>query len=121
MAGRGYLAYHLLAASWIMVGLLVDTRPGYLREPGVLGELVFLIVLYPLAIPALIMCGGPHNCGGSPLTILSVPVLLLTLIAAGSGFYLAFSFSDGSHACPASVIHRVGEVLLRHPPLGDDL
>jgi hypothetical protein len=75
-----------------MVGLLVDTRPGYLREPGALGELVFLIVLYPLAIPALIMCGGPHNCGGSPLTILSVPVLLLTLIAAGSGFYLAFSF-----------------------------
>jgi hypothetical protein len=56
--GRGYLAYHLLAASWIMVALLVDTRPGYLREPGALGELVFLIVLYPLAIPALIMWGA---------------------------------------------------------------
>ena len=69
------------------------------HPPGVLArawrdslELAFMIILYPLAIPALVMCGGPHNCGGSPLTILSVPVLLLTLIAAGSGIRLAFNF-----------------------------
>ena len=90
--GRGYLVYHLLVASWIVFGFLVDTRSGYGREPGVLGELIFLIVVYPLAIPALVMCGGPHNCGGSPLTILSLPLLLLTLIAAGSAIYIVFDY-----------------------------
>jgi hypothetical protein len=51
-----------------------------------------MIFLYPLAIPALVMCGGPHSCGESPLTVFSVPVLMLTLIAAGSGIRLAFNF-----------------------------
>jgi hypothetical protein len=82
----------MLVASLMVFWFLVDTRPGYWREPGALSELAFMIILYPLAIPALVMYGGPHNCGGSPLIILSVPVLLLTLIAAGSGIRLAFKF-----------------------------
>ena len=71
---------------------LVDTRSGYGREPDVLGELIFLIVVYPLAIPALFMCEGPHNYGGSPLIILSLLLLLLTLIAAGSAIYIVFDY-----------------------------
>jgi hypothetical protein len=88
--GSVYLAYHGLAASWLVVEFFVDTRPGYWRESGVLAELVLTILIYPLAIPALVLCGGLHNCGGSPLTVLAVPVLLLTLVAAGSGCWLGF-------------------------------
>jgi len=87
--GGGYLVYHGLAASLVVVLFFVDTRPGYWREPGALAELALTILIYPLAIPALVMCGGLHNCGGSPLTVLAVPVLLLTLVAAGSGIWLA--------------------------------
>jgi hypothetical protein len=92
--GRGYLAYHILAASLMIFWFFVGSRPGYWREPGALSELAFMIFLYPLAIPALVMCGGPHVCGSgeSPLTVFSVPVLMLTLIAAGSGIRLAFHF-----------------------------
>lgn len=89
--GGGYLVYHGLVASLIVVLFAVEMRPGYLRKPGTIAELAFAIFLYSLAIPALVMCGGPHNCGGSPLTVLAVPVLL-TLVAAGSGIWLAFDF-----------------------------
>lgn len=88
--GGGYLVYHGLVASLMVVLFFVETRPGYWREPGALAELALTILLYPLAIPALVMCGGLHNCGGSPLTVLAVPVLLLTLVAAGSGIWLTF-------------------------------
>lgn len=88
--GAGYLVYHGLAAGLMVVLFFVETRPGYWREPGALGELALTILLYPLAISALVMCGGLHNCGGSPLTVLAVPVLLLTLVAAGSGMWLTF-------------------------------
>jgi len=87
--GGGYLVYHGLAASLTIVLFFVDTRPGYWREPGALAELALTILIYPLALPALVMCGGLHNCGGSPLTVLAVPILLLTLFAAGSGIWLA--------------------------------
>jgi hypothetical protein len=88
--GGGYLIYHGVVAGLMVVLFFVDTRPGYWREPGALAELALTILLYPLAIPALITCGGLHNCGGSPLTVLAVPVLLLTLVAAGSGIWLTF-------------------------------
>jgi hypothetical protein len=88
--GGVYLVYHGLAAGSIVVLFFVDTRPGYWREPGALPELAVTILIYPLAIPALVMCGGLHNCGGSPRTVLAVPVLILTLVAAGSGIWLAF-------------------------------
>jgi hypothetical protein len=88
--GSAYLAYHGLAAGWLVFEFFVNTRPGYWRESGVLAELALTILIYPLAIPALVMCGGLHNCGGSPLTILAVPVLFLTLVAAGSATWLAF-------------------------------
>jgi hypothetical protein len=90
--GTVYLAYHGLAASWLVVEFFVNTRPGYWRESGVLAELVLTMLLYPLAIPALILCGGLHNCGGSPLTVLAVPMLLVTLVAAGSGCWLGLRF-----------------------------
>ena len=88
--GSVYLAYHGLAATWLVVEFFVNTRPGYWRESGVLAELALTVLIYPLAIPALVLCGGLHNCGGSPLTVLAVPMLLLTLIAAGSGCWLGF-------------------------------
>ena len=34
--GTAYLAYHVLAASWLVVEFFADTRPGYWREPGAL-------------------------------------------------------------------------------------
>lgn len=88
--GSVYLTYHGLAASRLVVEFFVDTRPGYWRESGVLAELVLTILIYPRVIPALVLCGGLHNCVGSPLTVLAVPVLLLTLVAAGSGCWLGF-------------------------------
>lgn len=88
--GAGYLVYHELAAGLMISLSFVETRPGYWREPGALAELALTILLYPLAIPALVMCGGLHNCGGSPLTVVAVPVLVLTLVAAGSGMWLTF-------------------------------
>jgi hypothetical protein len=67
--GAGYLVYHGLAAGLMVVLFFVETGSGYWREPGALAELALTILLYPLAIPALVMCGGLHNCGGSPLTV----------------------------------------------------
>ena len=63
MAGPWLSGVSSVVASWIVFGL-VDTRSGYGREPDVLGELIFLIVVYPLAIPALFMCGGPTIVAG---------------------------------------------------------
>lgn len=91
--GSVYLAYHGLAASGLIVEFFVDTRPGYWRESGVLAELALTILIYPLAIPGLVLCGSLHNCGGSLLTVLAVPVLLLTLVAAGSGCWRGFYLS----------------------------
>src|SRR5262249_52462514 len=88
--GSVYLAYHGLAASWLVVDFFVNTRPGYWREAGGLAALALTMLIYPLAIPALVLWGGLHNCSGSPLTILAVPMLLLTLVAAGSGCWLGF-------------------------------
>ncbi len=90
LLGSVYLTYHGLAASWLVVEFFVNTRPGYWRESGVLAELALTILIYPLAIPALVLCGGLHNCGGSPLTVLAVPMLFLTLVAAGSACWLGF-------------------------------
>lgn len=45
------LAYHEVAASWLIVDFFVNTRPGYCRESGVLVELALTILIYPLAIP----------------------------------------------------------------------
>jgi hypothetical protein len=90
--GRGYLSYHLVAASLMTFAFLTETRSGYWRDFGVLSEFVLMIILYPLAIPALVMCGGPHNCGSRPAFVFSVPVLLLTLVAAASGIRLAVGF-----------------------------
>jgi hypothetical protein len=67
--GGGYLVYHALVVSVLVVLFFVDTRPGYWREPGVVAGLTLTVLLYPLAIPALVVCGGPHNCGGIPLTL----------------------------------------------------
>jgi hypothetical protein len=97
--GIAYVAYHVLAASWLVVEFFADTRPEYWREPGALAGLGLTALIYPLAIPALVLCGGLHNCGGSPLTILAVPVLLLTLFAAATACWLAFYlFSRRSRA-----------------------
>jgi len=93
--GRGYLVYHPLVASVLVVLFFLDTRPGYWGEPGVVAGLALTVLLYPLAIPALVVCGGPHNFGGSALTVVALPVLLLTLIAAGSGVWLAVNLFRG--------------------------
>jgi hypothetical protein len=90
LLGRIYLAYHTVFASVIVVSFLMGTRPGYWRDA--VPVFAVLIVLYPLAIPALVACGGLHNCGGSPLTVLALPILLVTLFAAGSAIWVAFSF-----------------------------
>ena len=88
--GGGYLVYHWLVAGLMVVLFVVETRPGYWREVGTVAELAVVILLYPLAIPALLMCGSLHNCGGSSLAVLAVPLLLVTLVAAGSGIWVAF-------------------------------
>ncbi len=87
--GRGYLAYHALAVIVLVVLFLVDTRPGYWQAPGAVGELVLMALVFPLVIPALVVSGGPHNGGGGVLLLAALPVLLLTLVAAGSGVWLA--------------------------------
>jgi len=89
--GWGYLAYHGLAATLLIVLFFVDTRPGYWQTTGAVGELALMALLYPLAIPALFVSGGPHNGGGGVLLVVAAPVLLLTLVAAGSGVWLAVS------------------------------
>jgi len=87
--GSVYLAYHGLAASWLIVEFFVDTRPGYWRSrelsPNCLNH-SHLPTRHPRVSPLWRL----HNCGGSPLTVLAVPVLLLTLVAAGSGCWLGF-------------------------------
>lgn len=87
--GRGYLAYHALVVIVLVVLFLVDTGPGYWRMPGAVGELVLMALVFPLVIPALVVSGGPHNGGGGVLLLAALPVLLLTLVAAGSGVWLA--------------------------------
>ena len=87
--GRGYLAYHALAVVLLVVLFLVDTRLGYWRTPEAVGELVLMALVFPLVIPALVVSGGPHNGGGGVLLLVALPVLLLTLVAAGSGVWLA--------------------------------
>jgi hypothetical protein len=87
--GGSYLVYHALVAALLMASFLIDTRSGYWRDAGAVGELALMMVLYPLFIPALVVSGGPHNFGGGPLVFLTVPVLLLTVVAAGSGVWLA--------------------------------
>jgi hypothetical protein len=47
----------------MVVLFFVETGSGYWREPGAIAELALTILLYPLAVPALVMCGGLHNCG----------------------------------------------------------
>lgn len=74
--GGGYLVYHALVAVLLMASFMIDTRAGYWREAGAVGELALLIVLYPMFIPALLVSGGPHNFGGGPSILLAVPVLL---------------------------------------------
>lgn len=74
--GGGYLVYHALVAVLLMASFMIDTRAGYWREAGAVGELALLIVLYPMFIPALRVSGGPHNFGGGPSILLAVPVLL---------------------------------------------
>jgi len=97
--GIAYVAYHVLAASWLVLEFFADTRPGYWREPGALAGLGLTVLIYPPFIPALVLCGGLHNCGGSRLTILAVPVLFLTLFAAATACWLAFYlFSRRSRA-----------------------
>lgn len=90
--GRGYLWYHILVATLMLFWFLTETRPGYWREPGALSELAFTVILYPLFIPALVTCGGPHACEVGPLIVISIPVFLVTLIAAGGGVALVFEF-----------------------------
>jgi hypothetical protein len=87
--GRGYLAYHALAVAVLVVLFFVDTRPGYWRTAHAVGELALMALLFPLFIPALVVSGGPHNGGGGVLLLAAVPVFLLTLVAAGSGVWLA--------------------------------
>jgi hypothetical protein len=89
--GCGYLAYHALVVVVLVVLFLVDTRSGYWRTLGAVGELVLMAVVFPLVIPALVVSGGPHNGGGSVLLLAALPVLLLTLVAAGSGVWLALN------------------------------
>lgn len=97
--GRGYLTYHALVVVVLVVLFFVDARPGYWRTPEAVGELVLMALLAPLFIPALVVSGGPHNGGGGVLLVAALPVLLLTLVAAGSGVWLAASrFRRGRRA-----------------------
>jgi len=48
-----------------------------------------MALVFPLVIPALVVSGGPHKGGGGVLLLAAIPVLLLTLVAAGSGVWLA--------------------------------
>jgi len=45
--GSAYLAYHGLAAGWLVFEFFVNTRPGYWRESGVLAELALTICFGP--------------------------------------------------------------------------
>ena len=52
----------------------------------------FAVTIYPLLIPGLVMCGGPHNNCGGVLIVMAMPVFLLSLVAAGSAMALVFEF-----------------------------
>ena len=92
--GRGYLIYHALAATMLLVMLFsVETFAGYWRDPGVL----VVILLGPLFIPAIALSGGPHNFGADARLLVALPLLLLMLLAAGSSVWM--------------MVRRLGQVL----------
>ena len=85
-AGWCYVGYHVLLGSLFVVGFFVETRPGYWREPGALGELFFTVFLYPLFIPFFVVCGGLHDRCENVLGIgAQWTVLVLTVIWAATG------------------------------------
>ena len=87
--GHAYLAYHALAVTVLVVFFFLDTRPDYWRTPDALGDLVATGLVFPLFIPALVVSGGPHLAGGGALLLAALAVFLITLVAAGSGVWLA--------------------------------
>jgi len=86
--GRGYLTYHSLAAIVLVVLFLAETRPRYWTT-SVVGELILMALVFPLVIPALIVSGGPHGGGGGVRLLAALPILLLTIVAAITGMWLA--------------------------------
>ena len=78
--------YHAIVGVVLLASFFVHARPEYRRSLGNVGEAILTALLYPLALPAVIACGGLHNdCGDGALVVVAIPVFLLTLVAAGSG------------------------------------
>jgi hypothetical protein len=87
--GRAYLAYHAVALIVLLALFFLDTRVDYWRTPDALGDLLATVLVFPLFIPALVVSGGPHLAGGGVLRVAASAVFLITLLAAGSGVWLA--------------------------------
>jgi hypothetical protein len=59
--GWCYVAYHFLLAGVFVVSEIYDTVPGYWRSTVFELETLFVVLVYPAIIPALMVCGGLHD------------------------------------------------------------
>jgi hypothetical protein len=59
--GWAYVGYHILAAVFFVPSAVHDVNPGYLRTAEFQREMLFVVLFYPILIPALLVCGGLHD------------------------------------------------------------
>ena len=59
--GWAYVAYHCLLAALFVMSAINDVVPYAWRRPKFQLELLFVVLVYPAIIPALVVCGGLHD------------------------------------------------------------
>jgi len=59
--GCVYVGYHTLAAVFFVASAVHNVVPGYWRMAQFQREMLFVVLFYPILVPALIVCGGLHD------------------------------------------------------------